>query len=136
MTNQLTTTELADRKRLEGIIRSGLHTFIEVGKAIAEFHGKKLYRSTHSTFDKYMDEVWKMDRTRAYQLMDAAQMSTIVDIPNESQARELAPLKDKPDLLRTVVAEVAAKSKRTGQPITATVMREAVRPPRPQRGRN
>lgn len=36
-------------------------------------------------------------------------MSPIGDKPvSESQARELVPLKDKPDLLRSVVAEVAA----------------------------
>jgi hypothetical protein len=85
----------ADETRLvelENTITTGLATFIEVGQALAEINGEKLYRATHDTFEAYVKEQFGISRARSYQLIDAAAVSTIVDVRNEAQARELAGL--------------------------------------------
>jgi hypothetical protein len=94
----LTTTERRDLETLEHVVQRGLATFIEVGRALAEIRDRRLYRQTHGTFEEYCHEKWLLSRTRAYQMIDAATVSTIVDkaaLPapaNEAQARELVPL--------------------------------------------
>lgn len=139
MTNQLTTTERGALERNEAIIRDGVKTFVQVGNALSEIRDDKLYRAKFDTFEDYCKVRWGMSRIHAHRMMESAEVMELLPIGNkpttESQARELVPLKDKPDLLRSVVAEVAANSKRTGQPITATVMREAVRDTVRQMGR-
>ena len=60
-----------------------------------------------------------MGRARAYQLIDAAVLSTVVDIPNERVARELAPLKDDHDAIRELWRYVGPRP-------TADRVREAV----------
>ncbi len=86
---------------LEGIIERGLTTFVEVGSALMEIRDRKLYLGQYKTFDAYCRGRWGFQRTRAYQLMSAAEvvMSTNVDIQNESQARELARLKDEEEII-------------------------------------
>jgi ParB family chromosome partitioning protein len=53
--------------------------------------------------------------------MDAAEMSTIVDIQNEAQARELAPLRDDPEGMRKVWAEASGNG-----PLTAKAIHDVV----------
>jgi hypothetical protein len=97
MSATLTTSERRDLETLEGVVQRGLDTFIEVGQALAEIRDRRLYRQTHGTFEAYCQEKWRLSRTRAYQLIDAAAVSTTVDsagLPppaNEAQARELVP---------------------------------------------
>jgi protein gp37 len=84
--------------RHEATIGRGLSTFVEVGRALVAIRDGRLYRGTHATFEEYCRQRWDFDRTRAYQLIDAAgvvdRVSTIVDTPpaTESQARPLARL--------------------------------------------
>nr|WP_319491836.1 hypothetical protein [uncultured Desulfobacter sp.] len=62
-----------ERDRLaecETVIRKGLGTFLEVGKALAEIHDAMLYRETHKEFKRYCREVWDLGQSRAYQQMD------------------------------------------------------------------
>ena len=40
----------------EATIRRGLHTFVEVGQALAEIRDSRLYRATHETFATYLDD--------------------------------------------------------------------------------
>ena len=69
-----------------------------MGTAIAEIRDNKLYRATHNTLEAYLLDRWEISRSRGYQLIDAARVSTIVDtvgLPaptNEAQARELSGL--------------------------------------------
>lgn len=82
----------------EKTIRNGLRTFIEVGTALLIIRNEKLYREAYDTFEEYCDKKWDIDRSRAYQLMESAEvvatleMSTMVDIlpTNERQTRPLA----------------------------------------------
>ncbi len=77
---------------LEAVVERGLATFVEVGTALMEIRDARLYRETHGTFEAYCRERWGWSRQRSHQLIEASRVSTVVDIGNERQARELAPL--------------------------------------------
>lgn len=88
---------------LEAIIDLGERSFIATGQALAEIRDSRLYLSVGArTFGAYVKDRFAMSRSRAYQLIDAAVLSTVVDVPNEAVARELAPLKDDHDAIREV----------------------------------
>ncbi len=88
---------------LEVIIEWGLATFIEVGQALLEIRDQKLYREQHRTFEDYCRQRWGFSRVHAHRLMEAANVAEILlpigNITNESQARELARLKDEEEIL-------------------------------------
>ena len=44
------------------------------GNALLEIRDSRLYRTSHGTFEDYCGEKWQIERRRAYQLMDAAQV--------------------------------------------------------------
>lgn len=126
----------ADRKaQLEATIERGMQTFVEVGLALMEIRDGRLYRAEYGTFEEYCQERWGISRPRAYQLIDAAvvttELSTIVDtLPaTESQARPLAALK--PEQQREAwerVLETAPNGK-----ITAAIVTQAAKEIRQER---
>jgi hypothetical protein len=127
----LATREVARLAELEGVIERGLQTFIEVGRALLEIRDSRLYRENYSTFEAYCRERWGMSRAHAYRQIEAAQvaemMSPIGDIPNEAQARALAPLKDDEE---TLIKVWRLANVETGGNVTAAVLSrltEAVR---------
>lgn len=91
--------ELAE---LEAAIARGLHTFVEVGRALARIRDGQLYRDQHETFEAYCAERWEMGRAHAYRLISAAAVAEDVShgrhqdaLPppaSERQAREVARL--------------------------------------------
>jgi VRR-NUC domain len=89
--NELALLEHKRLDELEAIIERGVQTFVEVGEALMEIRDSRLYKQTHSSFESYLRERWKMSRPRGYQLIGAAKLSTTVDTPveNERQARAL-----------------------------------------------
>lgn len=68
----LSTDEVLELERCEGIIERGLKTFREVGMALVRVRDLRLYRVEHATFEAYCDERWGLKRQRAYELMGAA----------------------------------------------------------------
>jgi phage N-6-adenine-methyltransferase len=116
---------------LEGVIERGLATFVDVGAALLEIRDSRLYRESHGTFEDYCRERWDFSRPRAYQLIQAAEVgtlvSTTVDTPISSEriARELAPLRDEPERLREAW-ETAVEQH--GPAPTAKEVREVVSP--------
>jgi hypothetical protein len=126
----LTAPERRALETLEGIVQRGIDTFVDVGRALAEIRDRRLYRQTHGTFEEYCHEKWLLGRTRAYQLIDAAMVSTIVDSDppsNEAQARELVPLKDDETEVVAAWREAKAEAEELGTSLTAKVVRIAVR---------
>lgn len=98
----------------EQYTRAAFKFFCEIGEALLAIRDEKLYRETHSTFEDYCWQRWKLKQSRAYQLIDAAEViaslksSTIVELPkNEAQARPLAAL---PAKLRPMAWGFAAAS--------------------------
>ncbi|MBW4689858.1 MAG: hypothetical protein KME40_33445 [Komarekiella atlantica HA4396-MV6] len=66
---ELTEQEQSDRLRLERKVERAV---FEAGKALMELRDRRLYRSTHKTFDEYCLNRFGYNRSRSYQLVDAA----------------------------------------------------------------
>ena len=65
----LTTEEEGDRYHLE---RKVERAFYEAGMALMELRDRRLYRSTHATFEEYCRDRFDYTRRRPYQLIEAA----------------------------------------------------------------
>lgn len=79
---------------LEAIVEKGRGTFIEVGLALTRIRDARLYKSTHSSWEKYCQHRWGWGRNYADKLArsaavaaELAEAGTIV--PNEALARQL-----------------------------------------------
>lgn len=132
MTSEITPTLSADEKKQlaanEKIIREGIETFFDVGNALRRIHDGNLYRLAFGSFADYCERKWNISRSRAFQLMGAAEVaSTMVDsnpdlpaITSERQARELAsvPPSERADVYRDAID-------RTGGAPTAAAIRDA-----------
>lgn len=100
---------------------------VEAGTALRAIRDEFLFKLGHATFEEYIAARWEMDRSRAYQLIDAA--PTVLTLwkifdaaPVESHARVLAPVMEHhgEPAVREVVAAV-----RTAWKETASAYREA-----------
>lgn len=120
--SELTTTEMARLHELEGTISRGLATFHDVGRALAEVRDSRLYRDGYGTFEEYCDQRWQLSDRRARQLMEAAEIGTMVPVENERQARELArvPERQRAEVWRETVERTSGKP-------TAAAIRETFR---------
>lgn len=130
LVEQATAVEL---QQLESTIEKNLKGFIDVGNALLTIREKRLYRETHSTFDAYCLERWDFGRNYANKQIQAAQVvealgvGTIVP-KTETQARELAPLLDDPDILAEVWSSVVEANVKP----TAAIIKEAVEKVKPK----
>jgi hypothetical protein len=112
---------------LEAVIERGLQTFIEVGQALLEVRDARLYRATHGTFEDYCRERWDMRRESADRLVRAAEVVAGINPmglstpSSERVARELAPLRDQPGVMREAWTEAV---ERHGSKPTAKQVRE------------
>jgi len=96
--------------RIDAVTRSA---YLDVGLMLKAIRDRKLYKARRpeavvgryafTTFEEYVEERWDMARSRAAQMIDAAdacvKMSTIVDIlpSRESHVRELLKIEDDGD---------------------------------------
>jgi hypothetical protein len=83
----------------ERTIKGGLKTFLAVGRALLCIRDDRLYREGYGTFDEYCEQKWKLHKTRAYQLMGAAQVfdtleksPPMVEVPMPENERQIRPL--------------------------------------------
>ena len=67
----LTVEEESDRNHLE---RKVERAFYEAGMALMQLRDRRLYRSTHATFEDYCRDRFDYVRRRSYQLIDAAKI--------------------------------------------------------------
>ena len=65
----LTTEEEGDRLHLE---RKVERAFYEAGMALMQLRDRRLYRTTHPTFEEYCRDRFNYTRRRLYQLIEAA----------------------------------------------------------------
>jgi len=120
----LSTDEYNELQDAERIIEEGYAAFLKVGLALARVRDSRLYRASHQNFESYCEARWGFTRTRAYELMSAANItqavSEISDIPitSESHAKELRGLE--PEVAAEVMERAAEAEK-----LTATAIREA-----------
>lgn len=132
----LTTSESQELIQCEAVIEKGLRTFVDVGNALLIIRDRRLYRAEYGTFEDYCRERWSLERRRAYQLMDAAQVvqnvnhgSQIEPPQSERQARPLSQLE--PEQQREAWAQVVAESpdgRITGAKVQEVVNRWKVAP--------
>ncbi|MBW4457850.1 MAG: hypothetical protein KME55_37385 [Nostoc indistinguendum CM1-VF10] len=66
---ELTEEEQRDRLHLERRVE---RAFFEAGKALSELRDRRLYRSTHSTFEEYCKDRFGFERRHPYRLIGAA----------------------------------------------------------------
>ncbi|QFS52151.1 hypothetical protein [Nostoc sphaeroides] len=66
---ELTEQEQSDRLHLERKVERAI---FEAGKALMELRDRRLYRSTHKTFEEYCRDRFGHNRRQSYLLMDAA----------------------------------------------------------------
>jgi hypothetical protein len=74
-TTEITETAAARLSRLEGIIETGLRSFIAVAAALDEIRDRNLYIDTHNTFADYCLDRWKLSVSSAYKIMQAAEVA-------------------------------------------------------------
>lgn len=131
MEKGITKLEIERLADLESVIKRGQKTFIEVGNALEEIRDERLYRASYQDFDEYCMAKWGWGYKRAHQLITSAsvakslqnntKMSTMVDISNERQARELA--KIEPESREAVLEAISS----SGGTITAKTIKNAAK---------
>lgn len=139
---ELTCDEQSDRLFLE---RKVERAFYEAGKALIELRDRRLYRSTHKTFEEYCRDRFSYNRSRSYQLIDAAGVvdnlhlcPQFVDIlpTKEGQVRSLTQLEPEQqcEVWQQAIAEAGGKvpSGRVVKDIVQRI-RERTKVPNPYR---
>jgi hypothetical protein len=130
LNTELTEEEIKRLYECEIIIKTGMQTFIEVGKALTEIRDKKLFRKDFKTFDEYCKTKWKFDKTYASRLINSQPViQNLLTMGNtlpesERQTREL--LKLSPDEQKEVWQKVIEVSELLSKPITAALVKEQV----------
>jgi hypothetical protein len=114
---KLNVSERGKFRKLECIVAEGISSFRAAGEALKEIRDLKLYRESYKTFEKYVDEKWGFKKSRAYQIIEASDVSKRIstnggqnerasEITSERQLREL---KEVPDELMAPVIDRAAE---------------------------
>ena len=125
----LTLEEESERLRLERKVEKA---FYEAGVALQNLRDKRLYRSTHSTFEEYCRERFGFTKRSAYYLIDSV---LIVDNLQKSEPmvhkmptseRQCRPLKKLKSPERQSIAWKMAVEKAGGKVPTAKIVREVV----------
>lgn len=129
----LTVIERESLVAYEETITRGMHTFVEVGNALAEIRDGRLYREYYSTFEDYCRERWEMSKTQANRLIGSAcvveSLTPIgVILPaTESQARPLTaiPMEQVGEVWQEAV-DTAPRNEKNEPVITAKHVSETV----------
>lgn len=122
-------------EQLEKVIVENFQTFVQVGQALAEIRERKLYRVKELTFEKYCKELFDIAKSRAYELISAAEVVQNVRhgghfeggsekfLPlNERQVRPLAKLNpDQQISVWQAVVESAPQGKITANHVNSVV---------------
>ena len=119
----LTETEQKRLQELEIIVKRGINSYWEVGKALTEIRDRRLYREKYATFEKYCREVWDLSKTHVNRQIGAAQVVEVltpigVNIERESVVRPLVGLDN--EQIKTAVKE--AQKAAGDEPLTARLV--------------
>lgn len=127
----LTDTERDTLQTYETYLTDHLPVFFKVGQILVDIRNQKLYRESYQTFEAYCKEKWNIGRSRAYQLMDAAdvqeELSTACgqDTPLPTSEAQARALKKAPSDIRPT-AWTNAVNAAGGQQPTAPQVTQAV----------
>ncbi len=126
-TDELTEDEQRDRLHLE---RKVERAFYEAGKALKELRDRRLYRSTHKTFEEYCLDRFGMKRAHSYRLIDAALVvenlsakcpplgDNLLEAPTENQMSPIGRQKSLRDDWVTSGRQILPTSERQVRPLT------------------
>ena len=117
---ELTVSEETRYEILKRKIKAGIDTAFGVGLALTEIRDNELYRADYDTFEEFCKTEYEIERRRAYQLIEAAEMKMCTNgtqIENERQARALANVA--PEDRKEVMDEVKKGGKVTAAAIAA-----------------
>lgn len=129
----LSKTEKGVLQGLEDTIRSGLASFVEIGRALSKISAEQLYREEGESFEDYCERRWEISRQHGYRLMKASECfdKLKAELPkgtllphNESQLR---PLIETLPPKQWVKAWKQALSDSLGVKMTAEVVEKVVR---------
>jgi hypothetical protein len=59
---------------LEKIVKKGLKTFLQVGEALLEIRGTRLYRKEYKSFEEYCLSKWNFTARQANRLIGAGEV--------------------------------------------------------------
>lgn len=135
MSNELTTIERVKLENYEEIIGRGMQTFVDVGRSLAAIRDGRLYREQYPNFEAYSQGKWRFTKSRANQLIEAAEVTERIDnnccqespiLPsNEGQAREVAKApKDKQAKVWSEAVATAPRDEKDKPKITARHVEE------------
>lgn len=129
--------DTAPLRDVENYIAPRLRGFVEAGVALLAIKNRRLYlQGGWDTFEIYCRDRWQIEERHARRMIDAAQVAQLaatsatgpmgpkVEVQNERQARELAPLLNRPDELQAVWRETVD---RTGGLVTPAAIRNVRR---------
>lgn len=118
---------------LEAKVEEGIAAFITTGEALREIRDDRLYREDYANFKDYLDARWAYSRTQAHQLIEAAEVASLVrnceqveEPRTESHARALVPLKGQTELLQTAAQAAQETAASENRPVTASDYAQAV----------
>lgn len=120
---EFTSSDQQRLDELESVIETWINDAVRVGQALREIRDKRLYRATRQTFEEYCKIDWNMGRHYANRLIASESVTAILEPigttpSSEAVARELAPLKDKPEEL---IEAWQTAVERYGKPTAAQV---------------
>jgi|GEM_PF-4584148 len=122
-TDQLSPMERSALVHEESAIEQGAD---QVAKALVAIRDRRLYRADYPTFEEYCRERWGMTRQHANRQIVAAEVAAALEPigskVTESQARELADLRNDPEALRETYRQA---SEATDGNVTAFAIRKA-----------
>ena len=127
--NDLTLPEKSELRALEGVIESGMKTFVDVGLALVKIRDGRLYREKFKTFEGYCQERWGMTKRFANYQIAAAEVTVAMGttVPKPETERVARPLTRLPAEKQSEAWTAAnAKADGEGRKVTARDVEEVV----------
>lgn len=139
----LSDEEVIEREQLEYEVEQGIDATFKVASALLTIREKRLYRSTHSTYEEYIEDRWQVSSRRARHLTFAASVmksleeAGVTELPtNESQVRGLQGVVEADHAKVWEEATQAAKKKGKDKPGRKEVQEAASKVGRPKGTKN
>jgi len=105
---------------LEAVVEKNLGAFLRAAEALLEIRDTQLYRATHRSFERYVQDRFGVARRTAYGWLEAARVHSTVHSQAQlplSHLRLLAPLP--PDEQRELAGEIDAKTLKEARQVIA-----------------
>lgn len=116
MSIELAPAELTQLEACEQAIERAKSAFVDAGTALRKIRDGKLYRATHGTFELYCQDRWGYSRSRAYELIDRADVvakietatGTILSAAADISKREVRQIKAASEAIPEIKERVSA----------------------------